>query len=349
MVRIDSSPRMSRSSNLQPPIPNPFSILNPQSKIQNLKSSAFTLVELLVVIAIIGILIALLLPAVQAAREAARRMSCSNNLKQIALALHNYHAAYQTFPPGGITKIPERTCMLVGRPGEDNGAPWSVLILPYLEDVPRYKQYNFSRSFAALWWEQSAGNHAVQFQPNPKFQCPSDPVSDGTRCNTNYFACQGGGATPLCAGSAAPGRAFFHNGVFHNNSHIRVEHITDGSSNVFLVGETKYCPLKEGHAQGAYGSWDSALRVYGDTVYPFPMNLCAAMEAINSVDWAVYNPLRTFTGNVCASTFGSHHAGGCQFAMADGSGHFISESIDLKVYRGLGAREDDYPPGGFKE
>ncbi len=311
------------------------------------RKTGFTLVELLVVIAIIGILIALLLPAVQSAREAARRMQCSNNLKQIALALHNYHTAHKVFPPGGITKIPKTTCLLVGSEGRDGGAPWSVFILPFLEQMPKYNEYDFKKSFASLWWEQSAGNHAVQFRPNSSFQCPSDPVSEGERCNTNYFACQGGGATPKCSGSAHTGRAFFDNGIFYNNSSVKIGHIPDGTSNVFLVGETRLCPLEEGQAGGPYGSWDSALRVSSST-YTFPMNLSAAMYGINT-QYNSYNPLKVFTGNVSSATFGSHHPGGCNFALADGSVHFLSENMDINSYRGLGSRDDGLPLEGFEE
>ncbi len=311
------------------------------------RRTGFTLVELLVVIAIIGILIALLLPAVQSAREAARRMQCSNNLKQIGLALHNYHAAHGVFPPGGITKIPKSTCLLAGVEGSDGGAPWSVFILPFLEQMSQYNQYDFKKSFASLWWEQSAGNHTVQFRPNSAFQCPSDPVSSGDRCNTNYFACQGGGATPKCHGSASIGRAFFDNGLFHNNSSVKIEQIRDGSSNVFMVGETNLCPLEEGQAGGPYGSWDSALRVTSGT-YTFPMNLSGAMYGINT-QYKSYNPLRTFTGNVAAATFGSHHPGGCNFAMADGSVHFLSENMDINSYRSLGIRDDGLPLGGMAQ
>ncbi|MDY0166439.1 MAG: DUF1559 domain-containing protein [Thermoguttaceae bacterium] len=311
------------------------------------RKAGFTLVELLVVIAIIGILIALLLPAVQSAREAARRMQCSNKLKQIGLALHNYHAAHGVFPPGGITKIPESTCLLVGKEGHDGGAPWSVLILPFLEQKAKYDEYDFRKSFASLWWESGAGNHAVQFKPNHAFQCPSDPVSTGDRCNTNYFACQGGGATPKCSGSAHVGRAFFHNGLFHNNSRRKIEHIEDGSSNVFMVGETRLCPLIEGQANGPYGSWDSALRIATDT-YAFPMNLAAAMYGINSM-YRSYNPLQKFTGNVASAKFGSHHPGGCHLAMADGSVHFLSENMDINAYRSLGVRNDGLPLGGLQQ
>lgn len=308
----------------------------------------FTLVELLVVIAIIGILIALLLPAVQSAREAARSMQCANKLKQIALAMHNYHSAHDTFPPGGITNVPETTCMLTGDRNRDAGPNWAVLILPYLEDQSRYDRYNFSGSFAQLYWTTGADNHDVQFEPNPKFQCPSDPDATEDVPVSTYVACQGGGATAWCAGSAHPGRVFFNNGVFHNNSHVKIEHIADGSSNTFLLGESKYNPHPKGPPEGAYSSWDSALRIHSGSVYPFPLGLAAAMEGINSYDWDIWQPTKVFGGNICSSTFGSHHSGGCHFAMGDASVHFVAETIDLTLYRGLGARDDGTPVGGFQ-
>jgi len=313
--------------------------------------AAFTLVELLVVIAIIGILIALLLPAVQAAREAARRMTCSNNLKQIGLAMHNYHSAHQVFPPGGITKLPVANCLLDtslagGSETSSAGPNWAILISPYMEDTARYRQYSMGKSFAGTHWVTGAGNFAVQFQPNPKYHCPSDPNSTDDSCNTNYYACQGGGDTPLCRATTVPTRVFFHNGIFHNNSKVKVEHVKDGSSNVFLVGETKYCPHRLGHE--AYTSWDTSLRIYPGGTYSYPSGLCAAMEQINS---STVDPAKTpnYPADIATSTFGSKHTDGCHFAMGDASVHFIAESIDLKVYRGLGAREDNYPPGGFQE
>ena len=136
----------------------------------------FTLVELLVVIAIIGILIGLLLPAVQSAREAARRMQCSNQLKQLGLALHGYHTAHGVFPPGGITKRPRTECLLKGSESTDGGAPWTVMILPYLEGTAQYEQYDFNKPFSSMHWT-STPNRAVQFRPNAQFQCPTDPTS----------------------------------------------------------------------------------------------------------------------------------------------------------------------------
>ena len=198
----------------------------------------FTLVELLVVIAIIAILIALLLPAVQAAREAARRAHCSNNLKQIALALHNYHSSHGTFPPGAITKIPSEECLVVGDRATEGGPPWTVMILPFLEESARYDAYDFSGSFASDWIQMAADNHPVQFVPNNKFQCPSDINSRPDSFNTNYFACQGGGATPDCSAAFFVGRAFFYNGVFANNVCIDTAQRNVGPA-VFIQGTSK--------------------------------------------------------------------------------------------------------------
>ena len=99
----------------------------------------------------------------------------------------------------------------------------------------------------------------------------------------------------------------------------------------------------------AYASWDSALRVYPGGSHAFPQGLCAAMEAINSANWSLYNPSDKFSGDVAASFFGSYHQGGCNFSMADGSVHFVTETIDINLYRSLGIRDDGLPLGGFSE
>tara|TARA_B100000809_G_scaffold258850_1_gene302765 strand:+ start:310 stop:1194 length:885 start_codon:yes stop_codon:yes gene_type:complete len=294
----------------------------------------------LVVIAIIGILVAMLLPAVQAAREAARRAQCSNKLKQIALALHNYHSAHNTFPPGGITKLPVSNCELQGTPDLDVGPPWTVLILPYLEDQDRYDRYDFAGSFAGSTWATGADNYNIQFQPNYNFQCPSDPNSRAEVYNTNYYACQGGDVLPLCRAPGEPTRVIFHNGIFFNNSKISVRKVHDGSSKVVLVGETKYSPsIPVNVPRDPYTSWDTGFRVYPSS-YGWPSGTCATFEQINS--WN-YDPASGQDFHYQTSTFGSNHPGGCQFAMADGSIHFISENIDITTYRGMGARSDGLP------
>ncbi|NQT13840.1 MAG: DUF1559 domain-containing protein, partial [Planctomycetes bacterium] len=150
----------------------------------------FTLVELLVVIGIIGVLVALLLPAVQAAREAARRLQCSNQLKQIGLAMHNYHSSHKVFPPGVVTL--DDACPPTGSEGIEERAGWSVLILPFLEQKSRYDRFDFEAAFSA-WYRNNTPNRDEQFVPNPAFQCPSDPESAPDVPNSNYWACSGGG------------------------------------------------------------------------------------------------------------------------------------------------------------
>jgi prepilin-type N-terminal cleavage/methylation domain-containing protein/prepilin-type processing-associated H-X9-DG protein len=178
----------------------------------------FTLIELLVVIAIIAVLIALLLPAVQQAREAARRTQCKNNLKQIALAIHNYHDAFGIFPPShtydgyaaNFSTGDHRynTCAPKGTP-QSHGTyvrmPWMVLILPYMDQAPLYNQFNASQPFAG-WpghsqfnnYDPSAPpsvNYVLQFAtPAPSsYRCPSSPVYQSDNYVSNYAACMGGG------------------------------------------------------------------------------------------------------------------------------------------------------------
>jgi len=150
--------------------------------------AGFTLVELLVVIAIIGLLVALLLPAIQAAREAARRTECSNKLKQIGLALHNYHDTYNVFPPGAITKT--TSCSLnTGNTRTDGGAPWTVLTLPFMEQSSLHDRFDFSKPFASRWNDGATPNtnFSLQFTTNRTFHCPSDPWSKRNNPNNDYL------------------------------------------------------------------------------------------------------------------------------------------------------------------
>lgn len=301
----------------------------------------FTLIELLVVIAIIAILIALLLPAVQQAREAARRSTCKNNMKQLGLALHNYHDTHRVFPSGWVEPdgAPFPTVCNYTAVHRREKATWTVMILPYLDEAPRYNQFDFNAIFQVLRSYTTAlaeaGNSRLQFTRCSKFECPSDPNSNESFANINYFGVQGGAVSgaqtcqPCCAG-----RIFFYNGILQVNSSVRLRDVTDGSTNVFLLGESKYCPLT-GSPSGNYaGSWGAS----PDRNSPFP--IAAAQNAINS---SKVNPAIADTFTIWSNRFGSHHVGGCHFTMADGSVHFVSENVDLGVYRNLGARDDGVP------
>jgi prepilin-type N-terminal cleavage/methylation domain-containing protein/prepilin-type processing-associated H-X9-DG protein len=310
----------------------------------------FTLVELLVVIAIIGILVAMLLPAVQSAREAARRLQCANQLKQIGLALHSYHTAVSAFPPGVISQIASSktsNCNIVGLPSQ-GGAPWSIHVLPFLEQQNRYDRFDFSGSFFGLKHTPvPTTNDAEQMQRNPSFECPSDPNSGRGWPNGNYVGVMGGGATPDCTGTGAyAGRVKFYNGIFHNNSRISIADVRDGTTNTFLVGETRYLelPAPSGGIWGA--TWSAGIWLHSHGESSLYTTLAAAHLPINGVD---KDPNQVSTMGDQSRLFGSLHPGGCHFAMADGSVHFISQSIDLAVYQGLGARNDGLPIGGFSQ
>lgn len=298
-------------------------------------TAGFTLVELLVVIAIIGTLAGLLLPAVQAAREAARRNSCFNNVKQIAVAIHNYESAYQRFPAGAETLrvVASTSCFTTRIDGKaithyDARAPWSVYVLPFLDDQSRYDQFRLNSSFA--YTNNSAmANNSNQFQPNAAFECPSDPASAlGSSCHTNYLACQGGGTTSARVCNAPRGITF-DNGIFFNNSSTKVKDLTDGTTYVMLLGETKYCPQTL--------SWASSYRVH--PFFEGTANVCATEQAINSSLKSGYKDSWADLLTPYTTTFGSEHAGrGATVAMADGSVKFLMESIGINVYRTLGQR-----------
>ncbi len=366
------------------------------------RPSGFTLVELLVVIAIIGVLVGLLLPAVQAAREAARRMQCSNNLKQIGLALHNYHDTHRKFPPGNVSRLTMTNGCFSGGTGGANfpGAPWSVQILPYIELGTIYNQLNMAGTFPSSYGDVLANNLAAWtpvtnsplYSQIGTYQCPSTPVGmmgwviqatvgapmPGVEKTTmNYFACMGGGldepatanrvVSPAIAGrspggqnctcgtvaAAIPGSRFlihWTNGFMHVNSAKGIRDATDGTSNSIMVGETIYQNMQINRG------WGSSHRVnHGSN--NGPGNITGTFRAINSGEKiyrayysTVANPGDQNVHNHLMNTaYGSFHTGGAQFAYGDGSVHFISDNINLDIYRTLGAINDGLPIGGIEQ
>jgi prepilin-type N-terminal cleavage/methylation domain-containing protein/prepilin-type processing-associated H-X9-DG protein len=312
-------------------------------------SAAFTLVELLVVIAIIGVLIALLLPAVQAAREAARRMTCTNKLKQFGIGMHNYHDSHGTFPSGiavdGGSKCPNQSGGMAGA-----RATWAVQILPYIEQTPLWDKFVQTETFTMSYDNVgSSTNHALATQPNPAFWCPSDPFAKGSA--TNYMVCAGGGPPftggervqkDFCAATEFGGFLLYYNGVFYVNSGTRMADITDGTSNCYLMSETKYMYSRDCPNPNKAGCW--ACGAYLGAAWRYYVNLIAAVEPINKAPYAA-GPPNCNEGNV-GRTFGSMHPGGCNALFGDGSVHFMSETMDLNTHRSLGVRDDGKPMGG---
>jgi prepilin-type N-terminal cleavage/methylation domain-containing protein len=294
----------------------------------------FTLVELLVVIAIIGILVALLLPAVQSAREAARRMSCSNQLKQISLATHNFHDTYKEFPYAVRDRLEG-----------DNGNTWAtgfIQIMPFIE----------SDAMAQLWDAEEPRNSTVdtdgdgwtnaQLQQEiiPTYMCPSMVLPNGTlgsenRGPSSYLYCAGSfnpslfhygvysGVEPACDGAVVGIKTYvappFGAGPNHRKP-TKFRDIIDGTSNTLMIGETDFMPRgvpsTDYGAVWAYGYFYS----WGTAYYPFNDHDVPAAE----------------------STFGrfrSQHPGGAQFALSDGSVRFIAETVEHSVYQAVSTRD----------
>ncbi|MEW4452254.1 DUF1559 domain-containing protein [Bremerella sp. JC817] len=327
---------------------------------RSLRPAGFTLVELLVVIAIIGVLIALLLPAVQMAREAARRMSCTNNLKQLGLALHNYHDTFLTFP-----RYNQRA--LASNASDSYSCGPHVKILPFIEQDAMYEQLktttqNFYRNIADA-------ETLVQSNRLSAYVCPSDsPVGNDSRtANCNY---------PFSTGSnlgwnIAESR---QNGVLRFSTETDFAAITDGTTNTIMIGE---------HVAG--DGDDGAYRVGSDVVrgLSWSANESTSQGAISqatidaagvacdnnkanhssyaglrwtrgTMEYAIFNTLAppnwrypscmtsSSTGNHGSSTglyaARSRHPGGVNIALADASVRFLTESIDLTTYHAMGSR-----------
>lgn len=318
------------------------------------RRAGFTLVELLVVIAIIGVLVALLLPAVQAAREAARRMSCQNKLKQLGLALHNYHDARLSFPPGVILHVADSQCPPSGGTAQ-TGASWLILLLPYLEQQAMHAQFNFvTNQFPGRFNLLSQSpNGALMFIPFSQVKCPSDPKAQlNGSVVTNYVGVAGGGCDVLnpsaCSGAVpgadcqgAAGRLYFSNGLMFKNSGIRMAQVTDGTTNTYLVGETKYMRVPQDASVGTnYPSWAAGADLRGNGTDSSYQTLVAAAALINS-------PALPTDSGFFMRLFGSHHPSGCNMTLGDGSTRFISQNINIATHRLLGSRDDGQSLGEY--
>jgi prepilin-type N-terminal cleavage/methylation domain-containing protein len=333
-----------------------FRFGNPKSKIQYPKA-AFTLVELLVVIAIIGILVALLLPAIQAAREAARRAQCSNNLKNIGLALHNYHNSNKTFPPALIT-------LQNAGDGVMNGTrifyTWTILILPYLEEQPLHDMFDINVSTtpgAARRVTDDAKddrNKTARGTELPVFLCPSDrgvasryhgnfggvDSPNWARCN---YGLNGFQFWPGSFNSVDPTLgAIWDNwnaGIGGINKSNSIAKITDGTSTTIMVGEMRV-GLAEDDPRGvwALGMCGSNYHCRQCTNYTWSPNSCFGGDDDVFHGGALITELGDSMRAECMYPYGgdasgqsvmrSTHPGGIFVAMADASVRFISDFID---------------------
>ncbi|MEX0792124.1 MAG: DUF1559 domain-containing protein [Pirellulaceae bacterium] len=289
--------------------------------------TGFTLVELLVVIAIIGVLVSLLLPAVQSARESARRMSCGNNLKQLGLALHVYHDMVQSLPPGYVWSADDP---LVG------GWGWGALILPQIEQSALYDAIN-------------TNVNRMPMNPTDEtrmilngFLCPSDDSAGMGNLNSrrnghaksNYLGNMGvansintahhdifpARTTP----QDAQAKKFYAKGIFFSsqspNNPTRLRDVVDGTTNTFLLGERNWSGSSGSGPAG--GIWAGA----------YEANKAAGVVAACNATDRMLNGIDNFA-------FASTHPGGGQFSMVDGSTRFISENIDGNIYEALATRK----------
>ena len=332
----------------------------------------FTMIEAIVVLFVIAILVALLLPAVQESREAARRTQCKNNLKQIGLALHNYHDTYQRFAPGFV----------LDTDGPYLGWGWSTSILPYIDCSPYYGSLNFNNGLQREYTRSEL--HPLM----PVYRCPSEqgsprvehvsvvttPVHDGevtpgtvdavsTFSRTNYFGVAGylqatsGGIMPDFSGEPPTGDVHLNRGslgnpgttvstghryceqenfqgMFGQNSRVQILDIKDGTSNVMMVGE-RYSPRTSSLSSIGHGTW-------------LGVPDCTSAAGLARVLGDTSLKLNSgFSALTQTTGFGSQHVAGSHFLMADGAVRFFSQTINLRVYRDASTIDDGGPGCDF--
>jgi len=296
------------------------------------RRTGFTLIELLVVIAIIAVLVSLILPAVQQAREAARRGQCKNNLKQIGLALQNYHGNFNRFPPGYVS--------LFDAGGNDTGPGWGwgAMILPQLEQEVLQNTIDFKQPIEA------AANAAPRIAPLTVYLCPSDSVKPTWSAVTRDLL--GNVTGTICDVSSADYVAVFGitepgidgEGIFFRNSGISMKDIRDGSSTTLLVGERSQVTCE--------ATWVGS--VTGAKIFPPPGS--PAMPELQHASGMTLG--HTMEGTPSGPTiecnnFSSPHSGGAHFVFADGHVQFISKNIYHPTFLALSTRAGGETIGDF--
>jgi len=322
----------------------------------------FTLVELLVVIAIIGVLVALLLPAVQAAREAARRTHCLNNVKQLGLALHNYHDTNGRFPLGAVGRDPSKP--RVNPKGGVVRVAFFVFLLPFLEEANFFNQYDFESRFdLSTTGASTIDPDSPLASPLPTMTCPSDEptvcyVCDGNRGQDykgNYglnwgagnFSCQHYDGDCSFLETNRPGE--YHFAPFHIEYGARMREITDGTSQTLAMMEMLQVPAPLG------GSLDRRGRIWNDDTNCY--QLMARNTPNTSIpDEGACNPRNDQFGAPCLAgvpSFKNHmasrsrHPGGVQVLMCDASAHFLTDSVDLDTWQAMSSSQGEevyFPP-----
>ena len=330
------------------------------------RRQGFTLIELLVVIAIIAILVALLLPAVQQAREAARRSQCKSNLKQLGVAMHNYHDVHSILPKAHFNRFD-------GGEWDWRGHSVHVMLLPYMDQAPLFEAYNFNQ------WAESGTNDNIARVVIAGFRCPSDLKPPASVPGNNYLVCRGmnTGHTNDVPGGLPIGR---QNGMFNNQVSVRFGDILDGTSNVIaaaegLIGQTgtDLDVLNHFHAGGVGALTNSNIT---PALVDAWGTAGAGSAAATGGRWAelgwrwhrgdgnatIFNTLLTPNSkypntsahcNGCALD-GAHmvaarsrHTGGVHALLGDGAVRFISDNIDHQTWLNLGNRVDGNPLNDF--
>jgi prepilin-type N-terminal cleavage/methylation domain-containing protein/prepilin-type processing-associated H-X9-DG protein len=277
---------------------------------RNTNHTAFTLIELLVVIAIIGLLIALLVPAVQKVREAAARLQCLNNLKQIGLGCHGFHDAKKAFPPGYLASVP----YIDGETDTSPGWGWGAFILPFLEQEVVFRRLDFT---------QPVQNCVAIQTMLPVYLCPSDNLpssafsvpdafgnSVALAAPSSYKGCVGGDESSTSGPSGL--------GMLFRNSRIRMTEVRDGTSNTILVGEHAW-----GNANGIWAGVPAGAVTMRGAQNPNPGSQSSWGPAADLV--LAHSHLNNATSDADGGLddFASLHSGGSNFLFADGSVHFI--------------------------